>query len=93
MSFSMIFVAGHKDKTQPAMIALVVGAGAVWSVFIGGTLALWLVSLIGIAVGTTLLRKIPKHWMHRIAVTLFAGFGLLALIQAALEALKSVSPT
>ena len=49
--------------------------------FVGGTLALWAVSLIGILVGGAVLRKIPKVWEHRAAALLFLLFGLLALAQ------------
>ncbi len=81
-SFTLTFVAELGDKTQLALVALAAGSGAVWSVFVGGTLALWAVSAIGIAVGSTLLRRLPRRWMHRAAAALFALFGVLALGQA-----------
>jgi len=84
-SFAMIFVAEFGDKTQLAMIALVAGTGEIWSVFAGGTLALWAVSLVGILFGASLLRKIPNHWVHRVAALLFVTFGVLALGQAILN--------
>jgi len=89
VSFSLTLLAELGDKTQLAMVALAASTGAAWSVFIGGTLALWSVSLIGIAVGATLLRKIPMHWMHRVAGVLFVSFGLLAFLQAALDSTTS----
>ena len=64
------------------MVALAAKTGALWSVYIGGTLALWTVSLLGILVGHTLLRKIEPRWVHRAAALLFLVFGLLALGQA-----------
>jgi putative Ca2+/H+ antiporter (TMEM165/GDT1 family) len=82
-SFSLTFVAELGDKTQLALVALAAGSGAVWSVFVGGTLALWAVSAIGIAVGATLLRRVSRRWMHRAAAALFAVFGVLALVQVA----------
>jgi len=81
-SFLMIFVAELGDKTQLAMLGLAAGSGAPWSVFAGGTLALWVVSLLGILVGARLLRRIPPRWLHRGAAVLFLLFGLLALWQA-----------
>ncbi len=81
-SFTLTFVAELGDKTQLALVALAAGSGAVWSVFVGGTLALWAVSAIGIVVGSTLLRRLPRRWMHRAAAALFALFGVLALGQA-----------
>jgi putative Ca2+/H+ antiporter (TMEM165/GDT1 family) len=83
-SFLMIFLAELGDKTQLAMVGLVAGTGAPWSVLVGGTLALWSVSVIGILVGGSLLRRVSPVWMHRVAALLFLLFGLLALIQAVL---------
>jgi Ca2+/H+ antiporter, TMEM165/GDT1 family len=84
-SFMLIFIAELGDKTQLAMIALAAESGALWSVFIGGTLALWSVSLLGMLVGRTLLRRVPTHWVHRAAAVLFLFFGLLALAQVAMN--------
>lgn len=83
-SFAMIFLAELGDKTQLAMIALVAGTGAIWSVFVGGTLALWAVSSVGVLSGATLLRKIPRPWVHRVAALVFVTFGVLALGQTIL---------
>ncbi len=83
-TFLMIFVAELGDKTQLAMIALVASTGEVWSVFVGGTLALWLVSLVGILLGATLLVRFPKQIIHRAAAVLFLVFGVLALGHALL---------
>jgi len=80
-SFALIFVAELGDKTQLAMVALVAGTGQIWSVFVGGTLALWSVSLIGIALGSTVLRRGAEGWVHRIAALLFLLFGVLAIAQ------------
>jgi putative Ca2+/H+ antiporter (TMEM165/GDT1 family) len=84
-SFTLIFVAELGDKTQLAMIALAAKLQAIWSVFLGGTLALWTVSLLGVLLGSTLLRRIPKLWVHRAAAVLFLIFGLLALVQGSYE--------
>lgn len=78
-SFVLIFLAELGDKTQLALIALVAGTGKIWSVFVGGTLALWAVSLIAVMLGGTVLRRVPKAWMHRAAATLFLAFGVLAI--------------
>lgn len=80
-SFSLIFVAELGDKTQLAMVAMAAQSGALWSVFVGGTLALWAVSLLGILLGSTVLRRIPRSWVHRAAALLFLAFGILALGQ------------
>jgi putative Ca2+/H+ antiporter (TMEM165/GDT1 family) len=80
-SFALIFVAELGDKTQLALIALVASTGDAWSVFVGGTLALWCVSLLGVLVGSTLLSRVPRAWMHRAAAVMFAIFGILALAE------------
>ncbi len=84
-SFLLIFLAELGDKTQLAMVALAAGSGDLWSVFFGGTAALWAVSIIGIALGATVLRRVPKRWMSRTAAVLFGVFGLVALYQAGVE--------
>jgi putative Ca2+/H+ antiporter (TMEM165/GDT1 family) len=84
VSFFAIFLAELGDKTQLAMIGLAAATGAPGSVLVGGTLALWTVSLIGILAGGVLLRRIDPLWMHRGAALLFLLFGLTALYHAAL---------
>ncbi|HHH39648.1 MAG TPA: TMEM165/GDT1 family protein [Sedimenticola sp.] len=81
-SFSLIFVAELGDKTQLTLIALAAGSDDLWAVFIGGTLALWAVSLLGILAGAKLLRHLPREWVHRASALLFTLFGLWALFEA-----------
>ncbi len=81
-SFMLIFVAELGDKTQLAMVALAAQSSSPWSVFVGGTLALWGVTLIGAALGVTLLRRIPHYWVHRTVALLFLVFALLAFAEA-----------
>ncbi len=81
-SFLLIFVAELGDKTQLAMVALAASLGSLESVFLGGTLALWLVALIGVAVGRTLLTRIPARGVHRAGAVMFLVFGVLAIANA-----------
>ena len=92
VSFSLIFVAELGDKTQLAMIALAAQSGEIWSVFLGGTLALWAVSLLGILLGSTLLRRVPRLWVHRAAALLFLVFGAVALLRAGWELRANWAP-
>lgn len=78
-SFTLLFVAELGDKTQLAMVAMAAGTGDLLSVFVGGTLALWCVSAIGVLLGRTVLRRVPRVWMHRAAALLFAVFGAIAI--------------
>jgi len=80
-SFGLIFVAELGDKTQLALVAMVAATGETRAVMVGGTLALWAVSVLGVAVGATLLRRLPAQWVHRAAALLFFAFGAWALIR------------
>ena len=82
-AFIMIFMAELGDKTQ-----LVTASQAAQHsdsfmglsmVFVSSTLALWLVSLIGIFAGKQLVRFIPLRWIHRTAGFMFLVFGVLGL--------------
>jgi len=82
-AFIMIFMAELGDKTQ-----LVTASQAAQHsdslmglsvVFVASTLALWLVSLIGIFAGKQLVRYIPLCWIHRTAGVMFLAFGIAGL--------------
>ena len=82
-AFIMIFMAELGDKTQLVTASQaaqhsgsLVGMGMV---FAASTLALWLVSLLGIFAGKQLVRFIPLCWIHRIAGIMFLVFGCAAL--------------
>ena len=81
-SFGFIVVAELGDKTQLALVAMAAATGETWAVLTGGTLALWAVSVLGVAVGATLLRRLPALWVHRGAAILFLAFGVWALLRA-----------
>jgi putative Ca2+/H+ antiporter (TMEM165/GDT1 family) len=82
-SFGLIFVAEMGDKTQIALVAMAAATGQPGATFVGATAALWAVSVLGVAVGATLLRRIPALWVHRGAALLFAAFGVWAFGRAA----------
>ncbi len=92
-AFALVFLAEMGDKSQLAILALVASTGDLWAVLLGGTLALWSVSLIGVLFGCTLLRRLPTHWVHRAAAILFIGFGLLALGQLVFNGVVVPSPS
>lgn len=82
VAFSMIFLAELGDKTQLATAGLAAQHDAPLEVFIGATLSLWLVSLLGIFLGKQLTRYVPMKWIHRFAGCLFLLFGALAVKEA-----------
>lgn len=84
-AFIMIFMAELGDKTQlvTASQAAVHSASRIGmaAVFTASTLALWLVSLLGIFAGKQLVRHIPVCWIHRTAGGMFLLFGGVMLWQ------------
>ena len=76
----MIFLAELGDKTQLVTASQAAQHSSSFTgmgtVFVASTLALWLVSLIGIFAGKQLVKYIPICWIHRSAGILFLVFGL-----------------
>ncbi len=81
-AFSMIFFAELGDKTQLATTSLAARYDAPLTVFCGSTLALWLVSLVGIFLGKQVSRFLPLFYVHRAAGCLFLLFGAIILYRA-----------
>lgn len=86
-AFIMIFMAELGDKTQLVTASQAArhseSLADMSMVFAGSTLALWLVSLIGIFAGKQLVRFIPLRWIHGAAGIMFLAFGGLTLAKAA----------
>lgn len=80
--FVLILLAELGDKTQLATAGLAAQARDPLAVFVGSTLALWSVSLLGILLGRQITRLVPLAYIHRGAGALFLLFGALALRQA-----------
>lgn len=80
-AFLMIFMAELGDKTQLVTASQAAqystSLSGMFSVFVASTLALWLVSLIGIFAGKQLVKVIPICWIHRTAGLMFLAFGLV----------------
>jgi len=79
-AFLMIFMAELGDKTQLVTASQAAqhsgSLSGMGSVFVASTLALWLVSLIGIFAGKQLVKYIPVCWIHRTAGFMFLVFGV-----------------
>lgn len=89
-SFFMIFLAEMGDKTQLMTATLAAQHGDYIAVFAGSTLALWLVSLMGMGIGALLVKKVPLPRIKGFAGLIFIAFGIIALAQGA--ALKGWLP-
>ncbi|WP_243372419.1 TMEM165/GDT1 family protein [Geotalea sp. SG265] len=81
-SFVMILLAELGDKTQLVTTSLAAQHDSTAAVFAGSTLALWIVSLIGIFVGKQLTRFVSLSTIHKGAGCLFLIFGVAILYQA-----------
>lgn len=77
--FGGFFLAELGDKTQLATIALVATYNAPIQVWLGATVGMVLVNILGIAVGNRLQSWLPPKIIKYIAAALFIVFGLIAL--------------
>lgn len=77
----LIFVAEFGDKTQIAVAGLA-GHMAPFAVWVGATLALILVSVLGVWFGRTVLQRIPIVWLHRLSGVIFILFAFFAAWRA-----------
>lgn len=78
-TFGLIFLAEMGDKTQLAAITMVAKTQAPWAVFIGASLAMTVVSLIGVFAGVILVRYVPAEVLEKIAAAGFIIIGVLML--------------
>jgi putative Ca2+/H+ antiporter (TMEM165/GDT1 family) len=76
-TFALLFVAELGDKTQLAVIGLTAKHKTPLMIFVGATLALATVTLLGVLGGELLTRFIPEALLHKIAAVLFVGMGVL----------------
>jgi putative Ca2+/H+ antiporter (TMEM165/GDT1 family) len=75
-TFGTIFLAELGDKTQLATIMMTSKTRLPWSVFTGASLALCLVTLIGVLFGEGLIAVIPQHILKKGAALVFVVIGV-----------------
>jgi len=78
-TFGIIFLAEMGDKTQLAAMTMAADSKKPWAVFIGASLALAAVSLLGVLVGAVVGDYVPLVWVKRVAATAFIVIGVLML--------------
>lgn len=81
-AFLMILMAELGDKTQLATAGLAAQDGAPVEVFVGSSVALWSVSLLGIFLGRQLTRWVPLHRVQQAGGVLFLVFAGISAYQA-----------
>lgn len=82
LTFSTLFIAEMGDKTQLAVFSLVTESKQPLSVFIGASLALAVVTLIGVIFGGLVTKIVPPHYLKIGAGILFVGIGFYTLWEA-----------
>ncbi len=78
-AFLTLFLAELGDKTQLAVITMSSASESKLAVFLGASVALVLVSLLGVLFGGVLTQFVPAEWLHRIAAGAFILIGVLML--------------
>ena len=78
-AFLTLFLAELGDKTQLAVITMSAKAESKLAVFAGASLALILVTLLGVAFGGLLTQFVPVDWLQRIVAVAFIAIGVLML--------------
>jgi Ca2+/H+ antiporter, TMEM165/GDT1 family len=78
-TFGIIFLAEMGDKTQLAAMTMAADSKKPWAVFIGASLALAVVSGLGVLVGSVVGDYVPLVWLKRVAATAFIVIGVLML--------------
>lgn len=78
-AFLTLFLAELGDKTQLAVITMSAKAESKLAVFAGASLALVVVTLLGVAIGGVLTQFIPVEWLQRIVAVAFIAIGVLML--------------
>jgi len=75
-TFGTIFLAELGDKTQLAAIMMTSKTKLPLSVFMGASLALCLVTLVGVLLGEGLTAVIPQNILKKVAALAFVAIGL-----------------
>ena len=76
-TFGLLFVAELGDKTQLAVLSMVCKHDKPWTVFVGATVALALVTLLGVVGGQAIYRLVPASLLHKISSAAFIVIGIL----------------
>lgn len=79
-AFLTLFLAELGDKTQLAVMTMSASTESKIAVFAGASLALIVVTLLGVLVGGVLTQFVPTEWLQRIAAVAFIAIGVLMLI-------------
>lgn len=76
-TFALLFIAELGDKTQLAVICLTAKHKSPWWIFAGATLALAVVTGLGVVGGQVLTRFVPEAILRKGAAIMFVVLGAL----------------
>ncbi len=76
-----LFLAELGDKTQLAVLTLVASTRQPLAVFIGASIALLLVTALGVLFGQGLVRVLPQGLLHKAAALVFVAIGVIMLVR------------
>ncbi len=79
-AFLTLFLAELGDKTQLAVITMTASTESKIAVFLGASLALITVTLLGVLFGGVLSQYVPTEWLQRIVAVAFIVIGVLMLL-------------
>jgi putative Ca2+/H+ antiporter (TMEM165/GDT1 family) len=79
-TFALILLAEMGDKTQLTAISMVSRTRAPLAVFLGASLAMVVVTLVGVLGGALLVRYVPEEYVRKIAACAFILIGLAMLL-------------
>ncbi|HHY99438.1 MAG TPA: TMEM165/GDT1 family protein [Firmicutes bacterium] len=82
ITFGLLFLAEIGDKTQLAVFTMVAQYKSPFSVFVGASAALIVVTLIGVIFGELVSRYVPVAYVQIAAGTFFLVMGVLILWRA-----------
>lgn len=91
IAFGTLFLAELGDKTQLAVFTLVTTHKDPWSVFLGASVALTIVTLIGALFGEVVARYIPTSYLQVAAGVLFVGIGIFVLKDSLPALIKGIT--
>jgi putative Ca2+/H+ antiporter (TMEM165/GDT1 family) len=80
VTFGTVFLAELGDKTQLAALAFAADAKKPWTIFIAASLALVVVTAIGVAAGAAASRWMNPAWVRRGSAVLFIVIGAWLLV-------------
>jgi Ca2+/H+ antiporter, TMEM165/GDT1 family len=75
-AFAALFLAELGDKTQIAVIIMAASSKRPWSIFLGGSLALVVLTGVGILAGEAVTKLVPEWLLKKTAALLFITIGL-----------------